>query len=419
MAKGPETNDVEAKVAIDTTKAKAELQELQRLGAQVRRSLEGVRSSGGGPNDASSPLSHAAVIASGAAVGTRAGQIKGAGLIPGGILAGLIADRLKQTGEGADAAWLDAVIHDPPVSAADMQGPAADWRAGHAAADKADEIKFPKKRVGGVAGFAAASYAAGRNSGAGSRLTKEITSGVKAQGGGFKPGAVLGTSFQLAALAQTVGPAFAYAAAFVGIAKASEASNELVTSAFNKAASQGKGLFEILNEDFGQAMKVKIGAAAKGAGSFILGSIGEMAKFFYTGVGAAVQLGDEFLTGSTALRTRETAADVSSAHIVIQDTVDSLLGNPTSKEKVQTYQNEKQKQLQDAINRAKELAKKDAENLAEAMWKLGFPGTRRTIYRELENVAKEIKTGQALVAFNESWNELTFRQIIALDQGDQ
>ncbi len=49
VAKGPETNDVEAKVAVDTVRAKAELQELQRLGAQVRRSLEGVRSSGGGP----------------------------------------------------------------------------------------------------------------------------------------------------------------------------------------------------------------------------------------------------------------------------------------------------------------------------------------------------------------------------------
>ena len=113
------------------------------------------------------------------------------------------------------------------------------------------------------------------------------------------------------------------------------------------------------------------------------------------------------------------AADISAAHLVIQDTVDSLLGNPTSKEKLQIYTSEKNKQLQDAINRAKELAKKDAENLTEAMWKLGFPGTRRTIYRELENVAKEIKTGQAIVAFNESWNELTFRQITALDQGDQ
>ena len=418
MAKGPETNDVEAKVAIDTTKAKAELQELQRLGAQVRRSLEGVRSSGGGPNDMSSPLGHAAVIASGAAVATKAGTIRGAGLIPGGILAGLIADRLKQTGEGADASWLDAVIHDPPVTAADIQGPAADWRAGHAAADKADEIKFPKKRVGGVAGFTAASYAAGRSAGKGSVFARELSAGVKAQGG-LNPAVALGTSFQLAALAQTVGPAFAYAAAFVGIAKASEAANDAVTSAFNKATSQGRGVFEVLNEDFGQAMKVKIGTAVRGAGSFILGSMGEIAKFFYTAVGGAVQLGDEFLTGGTALRTQQTGAQISSAHIAIQDTVDSLLGNPTSKEKVQIYNNEKEKQLQDAINRAKELAKKDAESLAEAMWKLGFPGTRRTIYRELENIAKEIKTGQAIVAFNESWNDLTFQQIIALDQGDQ
>jgi hypothetical protein len=71
------------------------------------------------------------------------------------------------------------------------------------------------------------------------------------------------------------------------------------------------------------------------------------------------------------------------------------------------------------INRAKDLAKQDADNLAEAMRKMGFPGNRRRIYRDLEDKAEDVRTRQAIIAFNEAVPYAKWEKIIGVDQGDQ
>ncbi len=390
-----EEKKVNTEVVADTEAARRELLELQALGREVHNDLQGVDQ---GAYERG-PLSHPGVGAT--------QNLTNSALIAGATTAGLNKKHTRPEPKTT------------VESVKDGGRSTAEKNAAHDAFTKAYKRQNPKMSELKGAGWTAHAKAVDESKF--SPLQRIIAEGGKAESGGFKLGPLtLGNGIQLASLAEIVGPSFAYVAAFVGIAKASEAVNKLTRDAFDKASNNGGSFYDSLNAEFGKFAQDSIGGVAKGAGSFFIGALGDISKALHSVMAGGAGLADEFINGKSEARNRAYGNKLFINHLAIDDAVAKLIGQPTSSDKVAAYDSEKQRLLTETVNRALELGRQDAKKLSQAMWKLGFPGTKTQIESELIAIAEQVKSEQAHVAFGEQWKDQTWKQIVTgVDQGDE